>query len=187
MPKRYDFQEDFIRRRTVHQGRAVSFRVDTVRLPNGKKATREYVDHPGAVSVLPFLDDKTVVLVEQYRYPVGLATLEIPAGKLDPGEGLLACVKRELREETGYKAARNVPLMNFWPAPAFSNEVLHIYLAEGLTPGPASTDDDEFLRVVQLPFAEALKKVQAGRIRDSKTVIAILAVKALGRRRHYNK
>ncbi len=133
------------------------------------------MDHPGAVGVVPFLPDGSVVLVRQYRYPVGKVTLEIPAGKLDGRESRRRCVRRELREETGYGARRITKLLNYWPTPAFANEVLFLYVAEGLIPGRLSPDADEFLEVVTMPFARALALVRSGGIRDSKTVIALLA------------
>ena len=102
---------------------------------------------------------------------------ELPAGKLDPGESRLACVKRELREETGYQARRIRHLLDFWPTPAFSNELLRLYVAHGLVPGRQAPDHDEFIEAVALPFAEALDLVRQGRIRDSKTVIALLAAR----------
>ena len=178
MSARKDLEEVRVRRRLVYRGRAVCFRADRIRLPNGNRAVREFMDHPGAVAALPLLGPRTIVLVEQYRYPVGTTTLEIPAGKLAPGEAPLRCLRRELREETGYRAARIRHLAQFWPTPAFSNELLRIYLAEGLTPGPSSPDEDEFLRVVRLPLAEALRRVGDGRIKDSKTVIALLTYRA---------
>src|ERR1035437_9868296 len=113
-----------VSKKTVWQGRAINFRVDTVRPPNGKLATREFMDHPGAVGIVPFLDKNTVVMVRQYRHPVGEVTLELPAGKLEKGEGALACVKRELREETGYTARKIKRLIQYWPTCAFANEVL---------------------------------------------------------------
>ncbi len=164
-----------MRRKTVYRGRSVNLNVDEIRLPNGKKATREYLDHPGAVGVVPFLDEQTVILVRQYRHPVGRVTLEIPAGKLDKGERPLRCLERELREETGYTARRIKPLLNYWPTPAFANEVLHLYIAEDLVPGKFSPDEDEFLQVVPMSFQEALGLARRGKIMDSKTVIALLA------------
>jgi ADP-ribose pyrophosphatase len=168
-------RETFLRSKARTRGHAVDFRIDEIRLPNGKSAWREYLDHPGAVGVLPFLDPATVVLVRQYRYPVGETTLEIPAGKLDAGESPLPCVRRELAEETGYRARRIRPLLRFWPTPAFANEVLHLYVAEGLVAGPRRPDEDEFLDVVVLPLREALSLVRRSKIMDSKTVIALLA------------
>ncbi len=167
--------EKFVSKKTVWRGRAVDFRVDTVRLPNGKLATREFMDHPGAVGVVPFLPDGRVVMVRQYRHPIGKVTLELPAGKLDPRESPLQCVKRELREETGFTARKITPLIRYWPTPAFANEVLHLYSAEGLKAGKMNTDDDEFLECVTMPFQKALDMARRGKIQDSKTVIGLLA------------
>jgi ADP-ribose pyrophosphatase len=171
--------ETRVRLKPFYRGRAVAFHVDEIRLPNGKKATREYLFHHGAVGVLPFLDKETIVLVRQYRYPVGEVTLELPAGKLDPGESRLSCIKRELREETGFSARRIRHLIDFWPTPAFSNELLRLYVADGLIPGRRCPDHDEFIEAVALPYAKALRLVRQGRIRDSKTVIALLAARRL--------
>ncbi len=167
--------ETFVRKKRIWKGRAVNFDVDTVRLPDGKLATREYMDHPGAVGVVPFLDMDTIVMVRQYRHPVYEVTLELPAGKLDPGESKLACVRRELAEETGYTAKTIRPLIDYWPTPAFANEVLHLYTAAGLKAGKVHADEDEFIEAVHVPFKKALAMVLDGRIMDSKTVVAILA------------
>jgi len=113
-------------------------------------------------------------MVRQYRHPVGEVTLELPAGKLDRGESVTACLRRELREETGYTARKLTPLIQYWPTPAFANEVLHLYVAEGLKPGKMSTDEDEFLQCVVLPFRKALGMVRRGEIKDSKTVVGLL-------------
>ncbi|MBI5883965.1 MAG: NUDIX hydrolase [Elusimicrobia bacterium] len=167
--------ETLARKVEVYHGRIVNFRADRVRLPNGKPALREYMDHPGAVAAVPLLGRGRVVLVRQYRFPVRETTLELPAGKFDGRENPLACVRRELREETGYSARKIKKLLDFWPTPAFANERLTIYLAEGLIPGALDPDPDEFLEVVVLPFREALRMVRCGGIRDSKTVIGLLA------------
>lgn len=167
--------ETFVSKKRVWRGNAVNFDVDTVRLPNGKLATREFLNHPGAVGVVPFLDRDTIVMVRQYRHPVGEVTLEIPAGKLDAGEGVLACLKRELREETGYTARRFAPLLRYWPTPAFADEVLHLFVATGLSAGKASADEDEFLESVTIPFGKAVDMVRRGKIKDSKTVVGLLA------------
>lgn len=172
--------ETFVSKKTVWRGRAVNFDVDTVRLPDGKLATREYMSHPGAVGVVPFLDPDTVVLVRQYRHPVGEVTLELPAGKLDARESVLACVKRELAEETGYTASRIEPLIQYWPTPAFADEVLHLFVATGLKAGKTNADDDEFIEAVTMPFRKALELVRRGKIRDSKTVIGLLACASYG-------
>ncbi len=175
VPRSSSFGEKCIRKRAIHKGRAINFFVDEVRLPNGKTAVREYVDHPGAVTIIPFTDPKTVVLVRQYRYPVGKTTYELPAGKLDPREKPLACARRELREETGYTARRIRRILTFWPAPAFSNESMYIYRAEGLKSGLMNPDDDEFIDAVKIPFKKALDWVYSGRIKDAKTMIGLLA------------
>lgn len=164
-----------MRRRPVHIGKAIDFYVDRVRLPNGKSAVREYSSHPGAVAVVPFLDRDTVILVRQYRYPVGRHTYELPAGKLDKGEPPLRCIRRELKEETGYTTRRIRRLLSFWPAAAFSNELLHVYVADRLRPGPRRPDEDEFLDTAAVPFQEALRWVSSGKIKDSKTIIGLLA------------
>lgn len=170
--------ETFVSKKTVWRGKAVNFDVDTVRLPNGKLATREYVAHPGAVGVVPFVDKDTIVMVRQYRHPVGEVTLELPAGKIDPRESLLACIKRELAEETGYTAAKFTPLIKYWPTPAFADEVLHLYIATGLKAGRMNADEDEFLEVVHMSFKKAVEMVRRGKIRDSKTVVGLLACSA---------
>jgi ADP-ribose pyrophosphatase len=164
-----------VSKKTVWQGRAINFRVDTVRLPNGMIATREFIAHPGAVGIIPFVDRETIVMVRQYRHPVGQVTLELPAGKIDKRETPLTCARRELAEETGYTAGKMKPLLNYWPTPAFSDEVLHLYKAENLKPGKMLTDEDEFLECTTVPFKKALKMVLNGELRDSKTIICILA------------
>ena len=167
--------EKLVRKNQVYGGKSVNFYVDDIELPNGAQATREYLDHPGAVGVLPLLPDGRIVLVRQYRHPVGEVTLELPAGKLDAGEDPLACVRRELREETGYKASKITPLLDYWPTPAFANEVLHLYVAEDLVGGALQPDDDEFIEKVEMPLKEALDLARRGYIKDSKTLVGLLA------------
>lgn len=183
-PKKIDFfaldprlVEKRVKKNTVYVGKALDFCVDDVELPDGARATREYLDHPGAVGVVPILPGGVVVLVRQYRYPVGEVTLEIPAGKFDKGstESALACAARELKEETGYTAETIKPLIEYWPTPAFANEVIKMFVAEGLTPGALSPDEDEFIEKVELPLDEALELIRAGRVKDSKTMVALLA------------
>ena len=170
--------ESFHKKKIVYSG-AVDFRADTVTLPNGRKATRAFMSHPGAVAVLPVLDDGRIVFVRQYRYPVAEATLEIPAGKLNSiSDKPLGRVKAELKEETGYTAASIKPLISFWPTTAFSNEVLYIYTASGLRGGThQNLDEDEFVNVEIMPFEKAWGLVKKGVIRDAKTIIALQAWK----------
>ena len=173
-----DLTEKLYEKKTVFSGRAVKFRCDTIILPDGGKSTREFMEHPGASAILPVLPDGRVIFVRQYRYPVGQETLEIPAGKLcgkgdDPLERAIA----ELEEETGYKAAKYEKLMDFWPTSAFSDETLHLYLAQGLTPGEEHPDEDEFINTEIITFREAWDLLKKGKIKDIKTIIALQAWK----------
>lgn len=170
-----DLLEKHISTEDVYSGRLLKVKCDQVELPNGKVTTREWIKHPGASAVLPVLPDGSVVLVRQYRYPIQKVTLEIPAGKLDSlEEDPLQCAKRELHEETGYRAEQYQKILTIATTVGFSNEYIHIYLAENLTAGQQETDDDEFVNVVKMPFADALAKVKNGEIFDAKTVAAIL-------------
>jgi ADP-ribose pyrophosphatase len=169
-----DLRERFSRTKERVKGRAINFRIDEVVLPDRSKALREFVEHPGAVCVLPFIDKKRIVLVEQFRYPVNEVTLEVPAGKLDKGESPLACVRRELMEETGFSAKKIKKVLSYWPTPAFSDEVIHIYTAGGLVAGEKSPDEDEFINTRVMTIDKALDLMRKGRIQDSKTVIALL-------------
>ena len=168
------FREKRISRNVLYHGKAISFCVDEILLPNKKKATREYMDHPGASAVLAIHNGK-FIMVRQYRYPVKETTYEIPAGKLHyKDDDFLLRAKEELKEETGYTAKKFTHLVTFWPTPTFSNEVLKIYLAEGLSKGKNRCDEDEFLSVVEVPIKKALDMIKKSVIKDSKTIIAIL-------------
>ncbi|MDR3113036.1 MAG: NUDIX hydrolase [Endomicrobium sp.] len=166
--------EKLIKKNKIYSGRAVDFYRDEVELPNGEKAEREYLGHPGAAAALAFLDKKNIVLVRQFRYPIGKITYEIPAGKLDTGETPLHCIEREIEEETGFIAKRFEKLISFYPTTAFSNEVLHIFAAFGLEKGRQNPDEDEFVCAEIISFKKALKMVKSGQIMDAKTVIALL-------------
>ena len=132
-------REHFVKKVHHHQGHAVGFQIDQIRLPDGKLAQREFLTHPGAVGVLAFAGPDKIVLVKQYRHPVRQFTLEIPAGKLGKGENPLACIKRELAEETGYRAGRIRKLLHFWPTGAFSDEVIHLYVADQRDAGESAS------------------------------------------------
>lgn len=163
----------------IFDGNLLHVRRDTVKLPNGKTATREWIKHPGASSVIPMLEDGSVILVKQYRYPVGKITLEVPAGKLDaPDEDPLVCAERELSEETGYTADKIEKLTTIATTVGFSNEYIHLYIATGLHSGKQHTDDDEFINVVKVPIQEAVAMVNDGRIIDAKSVVSILMAAA---------
>lgn len=170
-----ELRETQLSSREIFDGRILHVFEDTVRLPNGAAASREYLRHIGAVCVIPVLEDGSVLVERQYRYPVAQVLTEIPAGKLDTkDEDHLLAAQRELREETGATAERWTSLGLFYPACAYSDEAIEMYLAQGLHFGERHLDADEFLNVARVPLTELVKEVMAGRIPDAKTQIAIL-------------
>ncbi|HEY7942787.1 MAG TPA: NUDIX hydrolase [Candidatus Limnocylindrales bacterium] len=179
-------RETTIARRTVHAGRFIRFRVDTVRGPDGRQHQREIVDHPGAVAIVP-LDGTDLLLVRQFRSAAQRVLLEIPAGTLDRrADGTIEppedAAPRELAEETGYDAGTWRRLGHFWTAPGFASEAMTLYLATDLRPvrdygGP---EEDEHLQLIRLPWTTALARAEAGEIEDAKTLIGILWVARLG-------
>ena len=177
MPKHYSkLLEKKVNSETIYEG-VLSFKVDTVSLINGALSKREYIGYPGASAVLAVENGK-VLFVEQYRYPVKKVMFEIPAGKLKPNQTYLACARAELKEETGYSAKSIKKLLIFNPSAAFSDENLHIFYASGLKAGERHLDDDEFVNVKWISLDKALKMIKAGKITDSKTIIALLYYKA---------
>ena len=157
-------------------GKVVRLFRDTVELPNGRQATREYIRHSGAVCVLPLTEQNEAVMVRQYRYPFARVLLEAPAGKLDPGETPDGAARRELSEETGAKAEAWTYLGEYFPTVAYSDEVIHLYLARNLTFFDMHTDEDEFLRVERVPLARLVEDALAGNIPDGKTQTLIFKV-----------
>ena len=150
---------------------------DTVKLPNGHSATREVIRHVGAVGVVPLTDDGKVIVERQFRYPLNRVITEIPAGKLDsPTEDRLSAAKRELEEETGYTAKDWLDLGDYYPAAAYCDERITLYLARGLEAGIRHLDEDEFLNFEAVPLTELVEDVMAGRITDGKTQTAVLKV-----------
>jgi len=160
----------------VFQGKLLHVRQDTVRLPDGGEATREYIVHPGAVLVVPVLADGRLVVERQFRYPLNRVFIEFPAGKLDPGEAPLATAQRELIEEAGYAAARWTALGTVHTVVSYSTEAIDFFLAEDLTHVGAKLDDGEFLEIVTLSIDEMLGALDRGEITDVKTVAALLMV-----------
>ena len=155
----------------VYDGHFLKVQRDTIELPNGNHTAREYILHPGAVVILPLLDDGTVLLERQFRYPMHQVFIEFPAGKIDAGEDTLACAKRELVEETGYTATDWQFVSTIHNAIAYSDEHLELYLARGLTKGEQQLDDGEFLEVFTATIDELLQWVREGKVTDVKTII----------------
>jgi ADP-ribose pyrophosphatase len=178
--------ERVVDRRVLHRGRYLEFRVDTIERADGTRSERDIAGHPGAVAVVAIDPDDRVLLVRQWRTPAERVLLEIPAGTLDvdPADGSIEdpelAVRRELEEETGYRAGTWQKLTSFWTAPGFASELMHLYLATDLVPahpderlGP---DEDEHLRLERRPFAEALAAVDTGEIADAKSIVGLLWV-----------
>lgn len=164
-------KETRVSSRTIFKG-IVGVKFDTVKLINGHTATRLYLDHNGASGVLP-IEGENVYLVQQYRYPVGKVTLEIPAGKREKDQTFLTCARAELKQETGMRAKSLKHVLMFNPTNAFSNEELHLYVATGLTRGQDDPDEDEFINLKKIPFSQAYKMVEKGEICDAKTIIML--------------
>ena len=163
----------------VYTGRVVSLDVDTVQFSNGTVGDLEMIRHSGASAVVPFLDDRysadpRVLLIRQYRYATGGTIYEIPAGRLDSGEEPIKCAARELREETGYVAENLEFLTTFFTTPGFTDEKIHIFAADAVTPGTTQLEADEIVELAPMPISRALDLIQTGEIVDGKTIIALL-------------
>jgi ADP-ribose pyrophosphatase len=167
-------EEKILTSEPLYEGKLVKLYKDTVELPDGQRAYREIVKHPGAVAMVPLLPDGRVLLVRQYRTAAQRVLLEIPAGTLEPGEDPLEAAARELQEETGYRPGRLVRLGAEYTAPGYTSELIHLFLATELETARLEADDDEFIEVVSLPFEEALRRVVAGEIPDGKTQVGLL-------------
>lgn len=163
-------------RKTVYEGRVLNLHLDRVRLPDGQEARREVVEHPGAAAIVALDEEGRVILVSQYRYTVGETLWEIPAGRIDRGEDPLTCARRELEEETGYRAESWEEMATFYSSPGFTTEQMHVFLARGLSHVGARQEEDEFIRVKAVAVGEALAGVQEGRFRDAKTIVGLWAL-----------
>jgi ADP-ribose diphosphatase len=157
----------------VFDGRLLHVRRDTVRLPDGGTSTREYIVHPGAVLIAPRLDDGRWIVERQFRYPVGRVFVEFPAGRKDPGESARETGERELREETGYRATTWTKLGDLHPGVGYTNELIELWYAQGLTHVGRKLDDDEHLDIVAMHASELLEAFDRGDITDAKTVAAL--------------
>ena len=176
------FEEKTIKSEQIFNGKIVQLKVDEVTLPNGETSKREIINHPGAVAVIAITKDKKIVFVEQYRKPLEKSLIEIPAGKLEPGEDPEVSAKRELEEETGYTTNQLTFLTSFYTSPGFADELIHIYLADELTEleEAKELDEDEFVELLELTLEEAEDLVDNQRIHDAKTAYAILYLKLKG-------
>lgn len=163
-----------LRSETIFEGKILKLRVDTVQLPDGRETTREIIEHNGAVAMVPITESGEVILVRQYRRAPDEVLLEIPAGRLEPGEPPEECARRELAEEIGQAPAELTRLCELYSAPGYSQEIMHLFLAKGLTAQAKRPDSDEFLEVVVVPLAEAVRMCREGKIRDVKTAAGIL-------------
>lgn len=168
--------EKLIEQKEVFNGKVLKMITERVELPNGKEGYREIVKHPGAVAVLAINDKGNVVLVEQYRRAVDKILFEIPAGKLEKSENIDIAAKRELEEETGYKARKFTYLGKIYTAPGFTDEVIHIYKAEELYKGEVNRDEDEFINVIEMSIEDIKKAIKEGNILDSKTISSIMFI-----------
>jgi len=160
----------------VYEGRLVNLRVDTVRLENGRLTEREIVEHPGAVAVVALDEDDNIILVRQFRKAVEKKLLEIPAGTLEVGEEPIACARRELREETGYRAECLEQIGGLYPSPGFCTEHIHLYLATGLKKGLSAPEDDEAIETIKVPLSDIPAMVSQGEICDGKSIVGLLSV-----------
>ena len=167
----------------IFKGRAITLKRDQVVEPSGIRATREWVDHPGSVVVLPVFPDGRILLIRQYRYAAGQDLWELVAGHNEPNEDRVTGAQRELMEETGYTAKKITKLLDFYPSPGLLGEKMEVLLAEGLTKGKANPEEDEKITVRVVPLSTALEWIRTGKIHDAKTIAGILYYEAFIRGR----
>ena len=168
-------EEKTLSSRLIYDGRAVRLRVDTVRMPSGRETTREIVEHSDCVAVIAVDDKDNVLLVNQFRKPVEKELLEIPAGGIEEGEDAEDCVRREMREETGFLPQTVERLGGFYSTPGYCTEYLYLYLATDLVPSPLQAEDSENIRLVRVPLAQIPDLITSGSICDAKSIAGLLA------------
>jgi len=168
-------EEKTLSRRLVYDGRAVRLRIDTVRMLSGRETTREIVEHGDCVAIIAVDDEDNILLVNQFRKPVEKRLLEIPAGGIELGEEPVDCVRRELREETGFLPQKLERLGGFYSSPGYCTEYLHLYLATDLIPSPLQAEDSESIRLVRVPLGQIPSLITSGEICDAKSIAGLLA------------
>ncbi len=172
-------EEKTLSSQLIYEGRAVKLRVDTVQMPSGRETTREIVEHSDCVAIIAIDTDDNVLLVNQFRRPVEKELLEIPAGGIEPGEEPIECVRRELREETGYLPGKVERLGGFYSAPGYCTEYLHLYLATDLTPSPLQAEDTEEITLVRVPINQISRLITSDSICDAKSIAGLLIYSSL--------
>jgi ADP-ribose pyrophosphatase len=169
-----DQVEKLVSRESIYNGRVLKITKDTIEMPGGKPATREVVHHPGAVAIVALNHEGKLLMVRQFRYATGRSLLEIPAGTLNPGEDPDVCAVRELQEETGYKPGHLEKLGGIFPAPGYTSEFIHLYIATDLTESRLEMDEDELIEVETYTLPEVFAKIQSAEIADAKSICGIL-------------
>jgi ADP-ribose pyrophosphatase len=167
-------EEKTLSSQLIYDGRAVRLRIDTVRMPGGRETTREIVEHADCVAIIAIDAENNILLVNQFRKPVEKRLLEIPAGGIEPGEEPADCVRRELREETGFLPKKVERLGGFYSTPGYGTEYLHLYLATELVPSPLQAEDSESIRLVRVPLSEITGLITSGSICDAKSIAGLL-------------
>lgn len=175
-----EFYEKTLTTNLIFNGKVIDLVVKDVELPDGNVSKREIVHHPGAVAIIALTKDNKILLVKQFRKPLEKTIIEIPAGKLEKGEDPLECAKRELEEETGYKAMNLKFVTSFYTSPGFADEIIHIYFTDDIEVGEVNFDDDEFLALIEVSLQEAEQLIEQQLIHDAKTVFAIQFLKLKG-------
>ena len=169
-----DMTEKQLSHEYIYKGRVINLRVDECELPDGEKALREVIEHPGGVCVAALTGENELLFVRQYRYPYSEVILELPAGKLTPGEDPLECGKRELLEETGAVGDEYKSLGLLYPSPGYCGEIIHLYMTRVVSIGETKPDDDEFVEMEKIPLRKAADMVLNNEIHDAKSQVAIL-------------
>jgi ADP-ribose pyrophosphatase len=172
------FAETRLSSKIVYVGNLLKVHEDVSRLPDGSAARREWIKHPGACAIVPLFENGDTILLRQYRYGPAKMFWEVPAGKIDPGEPIEETARRELLEETGFLSNDLRKIGHFYPAIGFCDEIIHIYIAQGLTESKSNTDEDEFVETVRMPLTQALTMLDDGTIDDGKTCVVLQKVRS---------